>query len=418
MRSALILGFYLSDQLLSVISPFSSGPFTIAVIVICMRRVVVSWGELRTIFFASTVAIGAGLAGAFLSGTPVSVFFIATIVMFTGMWIVGVGLRAEDAVLITPEGALFGVLVLSGFLLISILGWDAMSSIQGTPTNRGVGLYNEPSHYALFVMPLWLIAYQHRTYRPWLYIALAFSVVWCFSTTLLVFVLCALVLQVYLTTAQKTQSLYKHGRRVIVAAMLIVLTYSISSVLTVDGMPLQDYLGSRLYGLVNSGEVEAQNLSSLVVLQGIELAQLSFSQSFGFGVGLGNFGANDQIVDQSVYRTLINTILDGGDLSLRDGGLLANKLVGELGVLALAIPLMLVFYFRRLKATLDGRQLIYHGAWAVTLICLVFIRALPYFSAPVCLSVFSLAGVLATQGRLAAGRRIKSPLPTIKESES
>jgi hypothetical protein len=267
-------------------------------------------------------------------------------------------------------------------------------------------------------MPLWLIAYQHRAYRPWLYTTLAFSAALCFSTTLLVFVLGALVLQVYLTTAQKTQSLYEHCRRVIFVAMLLVLAYSMLSVLTVDGMPLQSYVGSRLYGLVNSEDAVAHNLSSLVVLQGIELAKLSFLESFGMGVGLGNFGTSDQIVDQSVYRTLINTILDGRDLSLRDGGLLANKLVGELGVLALVIAPILLFYFRRLKSTLDGCQLIYHGALAVTLICLLFIRALPYFSAPVCLAVFSLIGVLTTPRRIADERRLKSPHPTTKESVS
>jgi hypothetical protein len=416
MRSALILAFYLGDQLFSAIFPFSSGPFAIAVIVICMSRVVVSGGELTSIFFASTVAVGAGFAGAFLSGTPISVFFIATSTILTGVWIVGAGLRAETAILITPKGAFFGVLVSSGFLLLSVFGWDAMTYIRGMPVNRGAGLYNEPSHYALFVMPLWLIAYQHRPYRPWLYAALAFSVLWFFSTTLFASVISALVLQMYLTTKQKTQSLYKYGARVIVAAILMVLSYNISSVLTVDGMSLQAYLGSRLYGLVNSDDADAYNLSSLVVLQGIELAHLSVSQSFGMGVGLGNFGTSDQIVDQSVYRTLINTILNGADLNLRDGGLLANKLMGELGVLALAIPLMLVFYFRRLKAKIDIRQQNYHGALAATLICLLFVRALPYFSAPVCLAVLSLAGVLAAQGRLAVGRCIKSPHATIRKS--
>lgn len=413
MRYALVLTFYLSDQLLSLMLPFSSGTFAFFAIAIGLCRVSISWGQLSNIFFAGCLAIAIGFAGAFLSGTPASVFFMATIAMFTGMWVVGAGLSKEDSVLISPESAFFGVLFSSGFLLLSVLGWDAMSFMQGAATNRGSGLYLEPSHYALFVMPLWLIAYQHRGFRPWLYASLVFSLLQCFSITLVAFIACALVMHVYLSRDQGNNGFHKQGRRIVAGVMLVALAYSASNVLTVDGVLLKDYVGTRLYGLMNPNETGTYNLTSLVVLQGLELAQLSFSESFGMGVGLGNFGISDQIVDQSGFRTLINSVMDGGDLNLRDGGILANKLVGELGILALAIPLILVLYIRRLKAILDGHTLGYHAALAVTLVCLLLVRALPYFSAPVCLTILSLAGVLGTRGRLGDQQPVKPLHPII-----
>ncbi|MGZ5029195.1 MAG: hypothetical protein ACXV8I_01175 [Methylobacter sp.] len=416
MRTLLILAFYLVDELLSGLLPFSSGPFAIALIAICMSRAIVERGVLIGIVVASATAFGAGLAGAVLSGTPVSAFFVATVAVLACMWAVGTGLRGRNSVLITERGAFVGVLVSSGFLLLSVLGWDAMSLFQGEPTNRPSGLFHEPSHYALFVMPLWLIAFQCQRYRPWLYAALALAAGLCFSTTLAIFLICAFALKVYLCTTHANFSLYKLGSRLMFGVVLAILAYNLSSLIYVADMSMQAYVGSRLYVFIDPDDAAAHNLSSDVILQGIELAQLSFFQSFGFGVGLGNFGASEQVVDLSVYRSLINATLNGYDLNLRDGGVLASKVLGELGVFALMIPLALSRYFRRLKATVDSSQLNYHRAFAVALICLLFVRALPYFSAPVCLAVFSLAGVLNSRARMATRRRIIRPRHSIAEA--
>lgn len=417
MISALVLLLYLCDQLLSVFLPFSSGAFTFAIIAIFITRVTIKHRTLTTVVIASAVAIGFGFLGAGLSGTPVTLFFVSTVVVLACMWTVGAGLRGYDSLLITCRGAFVGVLVSSGFLLLAVLGWDAMSFFQGAPTNRPSGLYGEPSHYALFVMPLWLIAYQHRQYRAWLYVALAFSLVTCFSATLAAFLIFALVLTTYQSTAHANLSLYKVTRLLIAGSTLAILAYFLSDLLFLDGVSIRDYVGSRLYTLIRPDDDDAFNLSSLVLLQGIELAKLSFSHSLGMGVGLGNFGTSTLVLDQSAYRSLINTIMNGSDLSLRDGGLLASKLVGELGVFALPIALLLVRHFRRLNATLDAKLLGYHGAFSVALLCALFIRALPYFSAPVCLAVFSMAGLLNSRA-LATRRRIEIAKTVIDKSGS
>jgi hypothetical protein len=399
LRAALILTLYLSDQLVSEMLPFSSGLFPVALIALCVSRVVVYPRVLARAVAFVALALATGFVGALLSRTPMSALSVATVVLLAGIYVFGAGLRGFDTLLITPNAAFMGVLVASGFLLLSVLGWDAMSMVQGRPTNRGAGIFIEPSHYALFVMPLWLIAFQKREYRIWLYLTLAFSIVKCFSATLLAFMIVAFVVTAYLQNTLIQFDLHKVGRWCAGGLVLLLVTYGLAGFIYVDDEPLQEYVGSRLYSLVNPDDAEAYNLSSLVALQGVELARLSLMQSWGLGVGLGNFGTSEQILSQSDYRNLVHTFTDGEDLNLRDGVLLANKLVGELGVLVLSMPLILVRYFRRLKCESDPDLLTYYGALAALVLCLIFVRGLPYFSAPACLCIFSLVTLLSGHAR-------------------
>src|SRR5690606_24245769 len=130
-----------------------------------------------------------------------------------------------------------------------------------------------------------------------------------------------------------------------------------------------EYIGSRLSGLAATDESDDHNLSSLVVLQGLELASLSFRESAGLGVGLGNFGTAPSIIDQSAFRSIINTVTPSeSDLNLRDGGLLASKLLGELGMLAIGIVLLIVRHTGRLRGIESQTLYHYHMAWATVLV--------------------------------------------------
>jgi hypothetical protein len=410
MRAWIVLGLYLGDAVLSVMMPFSSGPFTVALVLLYAGRAQVSRSVQFSILSWVCVALLSGGTGAWLSGTPISAFFVATVLLLAAIWYCGSGLHDHAGLLISAHTAFVGVLVGLSFLALSLAGWDFYSVVSGIPSHRGTGLFLEPSHFVLYVMPLWLIALERRSYRPWLYAALTVVILTCFSATLLAFLICAFALRIYLATGRTEHDLFKTGRLVLAGGLLALAAYLTSSQLSVAGIPLHDYVKARLYGLVNPDDSTAYNLSSLVALQGIELARLSFMQSWGFGVGLGNFGTSAQVIDASHYRALINAITaEGIDIGLRDGSLLASKLIGELGILSLAIPLLLANHIRRLKVELAGRPLTYHGAFAVALICLIFVRALPYFSAPVCLAIFSLAGRLHDRRRHNERRPPKRP---------
>jgi hypothetical protein len=375
--------------------PFSSGPFSIAAVLLCWRHSIVTVKILRRALIAAVILLIAGFIGACLSFTPAAAFFVANTLMLTLMWIIGAGLRPGTDLLITPRMAFIGVAIATAFMVLSLLGWDAQTMILKFPTNRGAGLFTEPSHYALFVMPLWLIAYQEHHYRPILYAALVFTCVTCFSATLLAFGVIAMGLNLFLAAPEPRGSASKFGRQLLVFALVAILAYFATAHIGVEGTPLRAYIQNRINGVFNGGDADAPNLSSLVVLQGVELAQLSVVESSGLGVGLGNFGLSEQIASQSDFKSLINAVtIDARDLNLRDGALLANKLVGELGVFSLLIPVGLVVYLRRIRNLPDPRSRRYHGAFAAALLCLLFVRGLPYFAGPTCLALFAMAGLL------------------------
>jgi hypothetical protein len=127
MRQALLLTFYLGDQLLSGLLPFSSGPFSIAAVLLCWRHSIVTAKMLRRALIAIAILLMAGSLGAWLSFTPVSAFFVATTLMVTLLWIIGAGLRPGTDLLITPRLAFIGVAIATSFLMLSLLGWDAQA---------------------------------------------------------------------------------------------------------------------------------------------------------------------------------------------------------------------------------------------------------------------------------------------------
>lgn len=404
MKSMLLLVLYLSDQLLSKMLPFSSGLFALALVFICMNDVVLYRRGLTEILIFVLAELFLGVSGALFSATPVSLFFFANVALFSVLWIIGMGMCGGNSILIGAHKAFIGVVVASGFLFFSILGWDAMSLVQGVPTNRGAGLFIEPSHYALFVSPLWLIAFQEHKYRIPLFAFLIFAVLSCFSATLLVMVLLAILVKAYIALSRVGISKICYEKFYFVGSCLVISAIFFANFIQIENDTLSSYVESRVNGIFSPEGDDTNNLSSLVVLQGFELAQLSFMESMGLGVGLGNFGLSARVVDNSAYRTKVNNITIGVDQNLREGGLLANKLVGELGILALGIPLLLVRYFRNLKSGYDASYLTYHCAFAVALICLVFVRGISYFSAPACLSILSLAGLLSIRNGLSSCR--------------
>lgn len=411
MKTWLLLALYLGDQLLSSLTPFSSGLFALALLFLFAgrsRHSVLPQQRVVLVFLATLVLGG---TGALLSGTPISAFSPTTLVVLCAVWLCGAGLQGRRSQLFSPRAAAVGVMLIMAFLLLSRAGWDAFEIVSGQPRNRGAGLFMEPSHLALYLMPLWLIAYQGRCLRLWLIAALVLVVTTSFSASLAALLLFAYGLHIH------TLGVAASGRKLPAAAVVTaVLTLGATMPLpiTIGDMPVQDYIGDRLRGLLVSDTTEAYNLSSLVVLQGFELAYLSLTSSFGLGVGVGNLGLSAQVIDQSAYRGLINALTDDGlDLNLRDGGMLASKIVGETGVLALG-------FFWLLKRHVEGVSKLrwsplrdYHLAITATLVCLLFVRALPYFAAPTCLAIASLgslASPLLIRRRRVASQAARVPL--------
>jgi hypothetical protein len=397
MRSALLLALYLSDEIISSRMPLSSGPFAVAFVLLYLGR-----SRPRPDIPQNAALVVCGLAviggvGAWLSGTRLSAMSLATLVLLAAIWICGAGLRGSRSQLFAPRTAAIGVLIIMLFLLLSRAGWDAFSIISGETTSRPAGLFMEPSHLALYLLPLWMIAYQRRRYRVPLVAALVIVIATSFSASLGAFLLVAYALHVFARGGSNGSRMGGRLRAAVLVVLVLTLVSTLPLPISIGETPVQAYIGERLRGLMVGDDTEVYNVSSLVVLQGIELAYLSFVSSLGLGVGAGNLGLSQRVLDESVYKALIDSVTASGlTLNTRDGGILVNKIIGEMGLLALAFLWVGVSYLRRLTTVEANAARDYHLAFAATLVCLLFVRALPYFAAPACLALVSVASVAAT----------------------
>lgn len=396
MEAALILGMYIADELLSVLTPYSSGPFAIAIVALYAKHTHVSLRKLRSAFVYTLATYVVGAAGGLLSGSPLNGIFLMTPALLAAVCLCGSELRGPAALLIAPSMAYLGVLVSMIALMLSLLGYDVYSVVSGVKSNRDSGLFLEPSHLALYVMPLWLIAFQRRDYRPWLYAFLLLMLTAAFSVTLIAILIIAASLNAFVQPFPKgSRGPVRWVRLVLVTSMVLLILIVLPIPITIAGTPVKAYVADRLIGLVVTGSTESYNLSSLVVLQGVELAYHSFIASFGLGVGLGNLGLSQQVLDRSTYLSIIKTVL-GGDLSqnVRDGGILVNKLVGELGACSLLVAVVLKKSAHRLRLMPCAPEQSYHQAMAGLLVSLLFVRGLSYFAAPTCLAILSVTSLL------------------------
>lgn len=396
MRSYLLVLLYLSDELLSACLPFSSGVFALMLCILLLPSAALPTSARYSIPVVALLLLAAGLVGAILSRTPVGLFFFFTWLLLTLLWTTGAGQHKRTNPLLSPEAAMVGVAVAISALLLSLAGWDVYSVVAGTSTNRGAGLFLEPSHLAIYMVPLGMIAYQRSHYRPWLVLALLLVVGVRFSTTLVLTVLIAFLVVRWFAPPRSRNShkVRRSIRPAGIAAAAVLAALLLPLPISVDGFPVNQYVAQRFVGLLASDDVEAQNLSSLVVLQGVEVAALSLEASRGLGVGAGNMALGSAIIDQSGYRAIINAITrDSLDLNLRDGGILFNKVVAEFGVLSLGFLWLLIRYFLRVRACSESNAK-YHAVMAALLLTLLAVRALPYFAAPTCLAICSMAALV------------------------
>jgi hypothetical protein len=313
--------------------------------------------------------------------------FITILILFT-LCLFGTSLKTGSGVLISPEVAFIGVVVSNVFLLFGLLGWDVASIIRGQDSNRFAGLFIEPSHFALYVGPLWLFAFQLKNRRPWLYLFLCFNIITCFSLTMGAFICLAVLVKLY-ADGIKVKINLKKTASFFICLLTIVLVFVYS---TIEEKPLALYIAERIGGVFSDDETV--NLSSLAALQGFELAKLSILSTYGIGVGIGNMGFSDRINNQSYFYNIITTIMDGGTLCLHDGSMLANKIVTEFGVFGLIIiPFFLYKYAYALRHTVSRKNTWYYQSLFAFLLVYLFVRGASFLTAPCCLAILALFSV-------------------------
>lgn len=415
MRPFILVFFYITDELLSLGTPLASGLFAVFAVVFCLMHPDTQRGaspspRIGWAFFALLLF---GTVGAVLSGTRLTPLFAATVLLLYALWWSGARLPPASA-LVTPGAALFGVLLSTLFVVIAGLGFDLFATARGIPSNRPAGLFLEPSHLAIYTLPLWLIAFSRPRYRPLLLICLLILAPTQFTFSMAAVVLAYAGLRAMLTAKSLSQSLRSLSKVGIALALAAWVVYLVPDLLVLDGVPLATYMSSRLLGLGAQLGEENFSLSPLVVLQGVELAGLSIAASDGLGVGLGNLGINEAIFGSSASRAIIITATaDGSDLNLRDGGILINKLAGEVGILLVVILWVVIVAWKRLRALPASLARHVHLVFLAVIATLLLVRALPYFAAPTCLAILSLASLAQGGLKKVKRRRRRRPAATV-----
>lgn len=268
-------------------------------------------------------------------------------------------------------------------LLSSVAGFFRYSPFS-TSFRRPVLFFSEPSHFALGFSPFLLyVAVRAGPKMRLLWISLAYVI--------------ALFLQNFtLVLASSLVTLL-----VLPLRRLMFLAPIVAIVIFVTSADL-DYYTSR-----TEFSESGTNLSSLVYLSGWERAYQNLKETSGLGVGFQQFG----IVGSrgSVMEQL--ALLNAEDLNLLDGGSVASKLIGELGMLGVCLMFVYLVYFvknfmwfraliLRRRASPDSKQIFFCSCFLIFSIDF-FVRGVGYFSSEGFMFLASMIWMLL-------GERVKS----------
>lgn len=266
----------------------------------------------------------------------------------------------------------FWVLILS-----AIAGMVRFSPFFPVEAFKSVLFYGEPSHFALDFLPLLL--YEIVRSRSWRKLALLLGgLIICLmleNLTLLVGVALIFCMTVPLR-------------------LLILLLPVATLMLLVTDL---EYYAKRL-----DFSGSSSNLSTLAYLQGLERAYLNLIETNGLGVGFQQFG----IVGSKGDVLNIIKALIGSEINLYDGGSIAQKFIGEFGMMGILLILLYLAYFVRSVKWLskesvsngvqaDPRNVFFHSCFVMYAIDLT-IRGVGYFSSSGFLFVASLCWLFLT----------------------
>lgn len=229
---------------------------------------------------------------------------------------------------------------------------------------KSVLFYGEPSHFAIDFLPvlLYMVVRSSGLVKIALLIASLSLSLLLENLTLLV----GLTLIFCITIPPR-----------LLLRMLPLLPVAILVILSVDF----EYYAERL-DLSSS----TSNLSALVYMQGLERAYLNLVETGGFGTGFQQFG----IVGSTGEVLEKIKLLIGYEANLLDGGAVAQKFIGEFGVLGLLCVSVYLGYFLRsakwlfkesasVVAKADPRDVFFHSCF-VTYVIDLLIRGEGYFS--------------------------------------
>lgn len=368
-----------------------------------MPRAWLSRTVLANVAILAASLIAVGIAGAAVAGCHRQFYFMAMSSMFAAILAMAAYAYSRTSAhgsafgpLIGPIASRWAVVLLTMALIVAALGFDLYSTVQGAPSNRSAGFFAEPSHLALYGLVAWGFAWLHRPNRTLVVVSLAVTFYLAFSLTL---VLSLVAWFGFAVLFRLVRPVMLSAAAALLAAAAVLVTHAPSLVAEGPLGGVARYVDSRVSSILAPDQSGAPNLSSVVMLRGIDLTRASLLHSSGLGLGLGNMGCSDAVNASSEWNAVL-AAYGLPDLNLRDGSILAAKLVAELGLIGAVLMVGFVLVCGILAFRLRARRLRHEAAIACALLStLLFVRALPYFAMPTVVAGFVLARCWAARER-------------------
>jgi hypothetical protein len=282
--------------------------------------------------------------------------YIGLCVMFIGSKIFADRIYSQPQS-ITSQYTESSLLFMVANAILGILGISFLTHV----THKPVGIFSEPSHFALALAPLLIYSCIVRTKHHQTY--LMFFLVWALLiqniTTLVVVALAAsLILKV------RPSHFVKLGMAFF--GLLILLSEN-------------EYFSSRV-----SITSESDNMSVISLMRGWEIAVLTMRDTTYWGGGFQQFGNLGLYGELTTKMAALN--LDS--LNIFDGASSAAKLTGEFGVFGVLLILAYLFVFIKCFKIVTAKHARYilNGGELFLLSCLLslsvelFFRGIGYFS--------------------------------------
>lgn len=221
--------------------------------------------------------------------------------------------------------------------------------------------FNEPSHYALFFIPVYffkLYTSQTNTRKYLLFFTgLGIGILLTNLTMILGVFLGAVV---------------TFRNRIFLFLFIIVSLFPILGIYVDLGYFSERILFSK----------DSNNLSVLVFIQGWQLAYESFFMTKGLGVGFQQLGV---VYVKTEVGSVIEKITSVSNVNVSDAGLTAPKIISELGIIGFFLIVYYIFYSIKLCVNIvkvDDVKLIFAYVVFISFSIDLFVRGIGYFNAP------------------------------------
>lgn len=318
-------------------------------------------------------------------------YFFSVILFFTLLW---------SSRWMSPEAAIFNwkstrILLWSVVvtLLLGRIGFDLMT-VAGHEPRIPTGFFSEPSHMALYVMPLifYRLFWNIKDKLAWSVATLILLL--ASSTTLFVGMFLFLFTRFFLGVQGKLLAWIVPA---VVGGSFLLFIFVLAPLF--EEIPLF----ARVIGLLNSSSDGIVNMSSAVWLNGWSQAYAHFEATSGLGVGFTQMGCGNLATSGHLSPLLALSSPDGLVVNSKDGSFLLSKIVSEFGLVGLAVCAYLskvAFTNLRNLATLYKgainvaprvfNDMVWRATGALTILSYLYVRGLSYFNIPVLMAFYLL----------------------------